>query len=154
MNNTVYILFDNNKNIWGVYNSEIFLENMINTLKNNIPLLQLQVEEKIMNTNISKNIISNPYFKKNKLVIEKEKDENNETKNCFYNIEIENEVKKIENLYDIFKEDLKSYDTLSIQKIEIPDFFKEKFNVIKKIHDNNIPEKEMFSYYMSNIYLR
>jgi len=68
---TVYILSEqNSNNIWGVYNSDIFLEHMINTLKLNNPEIELKIEEKIINTNITKLEINNPTFKKNKLIID------------------------------------------------------------------------------------
>ena len=150
---TVYILSEqNSNNIWGVYNSDIFLEHMINTLKLNNPEIELKIEEKIINTNITKLEINNPSFKKNKLII-------NNKESCNHKSGkdkeiIANEIKKIEELYETFLQDIKSYEKLLVEKLEVPDFFKNKFNVIENIFENKIPEKERFSYYMSNIYLR
>lgn len=150
---TVYILSEqNSNNIWGVYNSDIFLENMIHTLKINDPEIQLKIEEKIINTNITKKEIENPTFKKNKLIVE---DKNCSNKKSSKDKEIiSNEVKKIEELYETFLQDIKSYEKLLVEKLEVPDFFKNKFNVIQNIFENKMEEKERFSYYMSNIYLR
>ena len=152
--NSIYILINKeNKNIWGIYNSEIFLEDKINTLKENFPNIQLEIEEKIMNTNITKKKITNPSFEKNKLII---KNKNEEKKNILneQNEDIKNEVKRIEEFYKLFKEDLKSYANIKENKLEIPDFFKTKFNVIQNIYDNNIPDKEQFSYFASNIFYK
>lgn len=152
--NSIYILINKeNKNIWGIYNSEIFLEDKINTLKENFPNIQLEVEEKIMNTNITKKKITNPSFEKNKLIIKNEKEENKNILNE-KNENIQNEVKRIEEFYKLFKEDLKSYTNIKENKLEIPDFFKKKFNVIQNIYDNNIPNNEQFSYFVSNIYYK
>lgn len=150
---TVYILSEqNSNNIWGVYNSDIFLENMIHTLKINDPEIQLKIEEKIINTNITKKEIENPTFKKNKLIVE-DKNCSNEKSSKDKEI-ISNEVKKVEELYETFLQDIKSYEKLLVEKLEVPDFFKNKFNVIQNIFENKMEEKERFSYYMSNIYLR
>jgi len=150
---TVYILSEqNSNNIWGVYNSDIFLEHMINTLKLNNPEIELKIQEKIINTNITKLEINNPSFKKNKLIIDN-KESSNQKSGKDKEI-IANEIKKIEELYETFLQDTKSYEKLLVEKLEVPDFFKNKFNVIQNIFENKIAEKERFSYYMSNIYLR
>ena len=150
---TVYILSEqNSNNIWGVYNSDIFLEHMINTLKLNNPEIELKIEEKIINTNITKLEINNPTFKKNKLIIDNKESSNQQ--NAKDKEIISTEIKKIEELYETFLQDIKSYEKLLVEKLEVPDFFKNKFNVIENIFENKIPEKERFSYYMSNIYLR
>ena len=151
---SIYILINKeNKNIWGIYNSEIFLEDKINTLKENFPNIQLEIEEKIMNTNITKKRIINPSFEKNKLIIKNKKEEKKYILNE-QNEDIKNEVKRIEEFYKLFKEDLKSYTNIKENKLEIPDFFKKKFNVIQNIYDNNIPDNEQFSYFVSNIYYK
>lgn len=151
---SIYILINTeNKNIWGIYNSEVFLEDKINTLKENFPNIQLEIEEKIINTNITKKRIINPSFEKNKLIIKNEKEEKNNILNE-QNEDIKNEVKRIEEFYKLFKEDLKSYTNIKENKLEIPDFFKKKFNVIQNIYDNNIPNNEQFSYFVSNIYYK
>ena len=156
---TIYILINKqNKSIWGIYNSEIFLQDKINTLKENLPDIELEVEEKIINTNITKKKIINPSFKNNKLVVsintEGEEDDGKEKISYKINEEIESEIKRIEEFHKNFKEDLKSYDNIKENNLEIPDFFKDKFKVIQNIHNNNIPEKERFSYFVSNIYYK
>lgn len=158
---TIYILINkNNKRIGGIYNSEIFLQDKINTLKENLPDIELEVEEKIINTNITKKKFINPSFKNNKIVVstntEGEEENEKEKEKISYKIneEIENEIKRIEEFHKIFKEDLKSYDNIKENNLEIPDFFKDKFKVIQNIHNNNIPEKERFSYFVSNIYYK
>lgn len=154
---TIYILINTqNKNIWGIYNSEIFLQDKINTLKQNLPDIQLEVEEKIINTNITKQKFKDPSFKNNKLVVLKETEKENENEKISYKVneEIESEIKRIEEFHENFKEDLKSYDNITENNLEIPEFFKIKFDVIKNIHDNQIPQKERFSYFISNIYYK
>lgn len=148
---TIYILSDNNKKIWGVYNSDIHLENMINTIKSINNNITLEIEEKILNTNISKKYIKNPEFKNNKLCIENETLLN---KNKLYNKEIENEVRKIEELYETFKKDYDSYKKIIENNLEIPHFFEEKYNIFENIENNNIEKKDQFNYFLSNIYLR
>lgn len=150
---TIFILINKqNKNIWGIYNSEIFLQDKINTLKQNLPDIQLEVEEKIINTNIIKQKFINPSFKNNKLIVDNGKQE--EEFSYKINEEIQSEIKRIEEYHKNFKEDLKSYDNITENNLEIPEFFKTKFDVIKNIHDNQIPQKERFSYFISNIYYK
>lgn len=151
---TIYILINKeNKTIWGIYNSEIFLQDKINTLKQNLPDIQLEVEEKIINTNITKQNIINPEFKNNKLIVDTSENKNEKTMVC-KNEEIQSEIIRIEEFYKNFKEDLKSYNKIIENELEVPEFFKKKFEVIKKINDNNIAEKEKFSYFISNIYYK
>lgn len=151
---TIYILINKeNKSIWGIYNSEIFLQDKINTLRQNLPDIQLEVEEKIINTNITKQNIINPEFKNNKLIVNTSENEN-ENKIVCKNEEIQSEIMRIEEFYKNFKEDLKSYNKIVENELEVPEFFKNKFEVIKKINNNNIAEKEKFSYFISNIYYK
>ena len=154
--NTVYILYDSTNETWGVYNNDIFLKNMFDTLNQIYKDRKFYVKEMHMNTNICKTLFKEVGFKNNK-IIPCEQDTSNKyissNPNNFNNKSMQREIKKIENLYEKFQEDKSTYDKIQ-DKDSIPEFFVKVYNLISIIKEKDIPEEEQFSYFVDNYYLK
>ena len=146
MTNVVFILFDKNKKVWGIYNSIVFLKSMVSTLKEVDPTISLFIDEYTINTNLSG---------KNKhcesILENKPDDEDGDLEKIRVNKELRNEIKKLEIRYDTYK-GIK--DTLSKldKNAVVPDFLKKQYSIFSEIETKNIPDEEQFGYYLDNLF--
>lgn len=126
------VLYDNNKKIWGIYNSELMIKSMLSALKELNPSIEYFIEEFYVNTNISKKKILS---------------ENENTNTVKYNPCISKEIKKIEGIYEKFLSVKKTYDSFDKGRI-VPEFLKKDFEFLEEMHNKHIPDSEMFHYYV------
>jgi hypothetical protein len=146
MANVVFILYDKNKKVWGIYNSTVFLKSMVSTLKEVDPTISLFIDEYTINTNLSgKNKNCESILENNT------DDEDGEHEKVRVNKELRNEIKKLEIRYDTYK-GIK--DTLSKldKNAVVPDFLKKQYSIFSEIETKNIPDEEKFGYYLDNLF--
>ena len=146
MTNVVFILYDKNKKVWGIYNSTVFLKSMVSTLKEMDPAINLFIDEYTINTNLSgKNKICESILEN------KTDDEDEDHEKVRVNKELRNEIKKLEIRYDTYK-GIK--DTLSKldKNAVVPDFLKKQYNIFSEIETKNVPDEEQFGYYLDNLF--
>lgn len=150
----VYILLSRNKNIVkGIFKNSILLLSTYKTIKEILPEEDLLIQEIIINTNIIKKTYNEEQLIK---LAGLDKVENDLCTDA-YPKEIKNEIEKIKVKLSIFKENLKTFDKLLKDKVfsleetnleNIPLLFRDKFEIFRDIKLNDIPEDEMFSYFM------
>jgi hypothetical protein len=143
--NTVYVLVDTNDKLWGVFNNDILLENMVYTLQEtNGVKNKYCVKEIFMNTNICKSICEDIKFKNNHL------DKNNNNRKS-YNKCIQREIENIEKKYEKFVSLRNSFSKLEVNQ-EIPSFFKTEYDCFQEMMEKKIPEEEQFNFFLENYF--
>ena len=143
---TVYVLLDNTDKLWGVFNNDVFLKNMVNTLKEVAGNKNTyHVKEMIMNTNIS--TTHNKIEFENNLL--------NKTKSTpsrrSYSKSIQREIDKIEKKYEKFESIRNTFTKLDDAQ-EVPDFFKREYNCFREMVEKNISEEDQFNFFVENYF--
>ena len=143
---TIYILYDSDKYIWGAYNSEILLNSMITTLRQIDSNNKYYVNEFFLNTNICKKKYMDIEFKNNNMIVSSDETKILKTNNK----SILREIKKLEDRYDKFEGLKKTFENISSNCEEIPEFMKKDYKIFMQIKAQNIPDDEMFGFYLDN----
>lgn len=159
MHDSVYLLMnDANNTIRGVFKDPTLLYNNYKMIQQILPTERLIVKEIILNTNIIRKHFSEDEIKKLtgiNFVSDGELNEIHEIHEIPK--EIKNEVGKIKIKLNIFKENMKTFNKLlgdnifSLEETDmekIPLLFRDKFEIYRDIKIKEIPEQEMFSYFM------
>lgn len=144
MSNTVYVLYDSNNKCWGVFNNDILLHNMIDTLKSTHNSASYTVKDMFMNTNLCKREYQDIEFKNNKII------DNNGKK---YNKNIHRQIEKIEAMYEKFMSLKQTFSKIDIE-CNVPEFFKDEYKIFNEIESKKIPEEEQFNYFFDNFYYK
>jgi hypothetical protein len=128
----MYLLFDSEKNCYGMYEKIDYVQNVANIIKNLRPDIAVSCFEYHVNSNSNKRI---------------ELQEDKECDDC-----VETQVNRVKSWYETFKYDLKLYENMAKDE-EIPLLFQEKYEIFEQI--NNISEtKNKFDIFIQKYYLK
>lgn len=143
----VYLLKDENNEIWGVYSNKAILYNVFYNLKKMNKFAHFAISVYTLNSNIiTETILEEDFFKF--FGIEK--------KHVQDNRDINRELEKAKEKLNIFRENFVTFNRLLKDRVisldetnlsKIPELFRDKFEIYRDIILKKIPDEDQFGYF-------